>query len=178
VLTCIPVIQWCVAGLAGALVATSPWRTAIPARSEIDGRPVAGAATGTSDEIVVRGWLVRVTDPSTDIVVLAAGIQGNRLAMIERGEWYLAHGWSVLLVDLRGTGAAPVSAIKQLRAPTLCACGVDDEKVGVDATEALLAASGAAIKERVEVPGIGHGDLWHAGSGVLPRRLEAFVAAR
>jgi pimeloyl-ACP methyl ester carboxylesterase len=271
---------WWAAGLLGAHLATDARPFAIPERTELGGRPVAAVATRTSDGVDVRGWLVRASEVSTDVAVLAAGIHGNRLAMLGRGEWYLAHGWSALLVDLRGTGAseptriamgwhealdlqawhafaaangfrriavhgqslgaaaavytavrcapppawhfvvlescyrdidaalaarlpwlprpltwplvacsewllgvdahdlAPSRAIAQLRAPTLCACGTLDNKVGADATTALLAASAAAVKERVDVPDIGHGDLWHAGDGVLPRRLAAFVAAR
>lgn len=233
-----------------------------------------------SDGVSGRGWLVRASDASTDVIVLAAGIRGNRLAMLERGVWYLAHGWSVLLVDLRGTGASaptriamgwhealdltawhvlaatrgfrrigvhgqslgaaaavftavrskpapawhfvvlescyrdidsalvarlawfprrmlwplvisaewllsldaqklvPVRAIAQLGAPTLLACGSDDAKVGPHALDDLFAASAAAGKERVEVTGAGHVDLWHSAADLLPRRLAAFLAER
>jgi fermentation-respiration switch protein FrsA (DUF1100 family) len=55
---------------------------------------------------MVRGWLARTAADSRRCVVLAAGIHGNRLAMLDRAEWYLANGWSTLLVDLRGTGAS------------------------------------------------------------------------
>ncbi|MCA8965610.1 MAG: alpha/beta hydrolase, partial [Planctomycetes bacterium] len=54
----------------------------------------------------LRGWLVPADPGARHAVVLAAGIRGNRLAMCDRASFYLQRGWSVLLVDLRGTGAS------------------------------------------------------------------------
>jgi pimeloyl-ACP methyl ester carboxylesterase len=70
----------------------------------------------------------------------------------------------------------PVAAIRQLRAPTLLACGAHDQLVGPDAHELLFAACAADRKERVDVPDVGHVDLFHAQGSALPARLAAFLA--
>ena len=95
---------WWLAGLIGALLLTQGSLAAVGARSELGGRPVEAVATTTSDGLTVRGWLVRAATAATRCVVLLPGIHANRLALLPRAEWYLAHGWSALLVDLRGTG--------------------------------------------------------------------------
>ncbi|MFN9757612.1 MAG: alpha/beta hydrolase [Planctomycetota bacterium] len=80
---------------------------------------------------------------------------------------------------LLGVDAArldPVAAIRQMRAPTLLACGVHDHLVGPDAHDLLFAACAADRKERVDVPDVGHVDLFHAPGSELPARLAAFLA--
>lgn len=104
-------LLWFAAGAAGAAVATSPAPSPVPARTEIDGHAVADVSVQTSDGLSVRGWLLRAAPDSRRSVVLAAGIRGNRLAMLTRAQFYLAHGWSTLLVDLRGTGASASARI-------------------------------------------------------------------
>jgi fermentation-respiration switch protein FrsA (DUF1100 family) len=59
--------------------------------------------------VTVRGWLC-TADPAR-CVVLAAGIHGNRMSMVQRAMWWLQQGWSTLLVDLRGTGASDATPI-------------------------------------------------------------------
>jgi pimeloyl-ACP methyl ester carboxylesterase len=272
------VVGWWLTGFAAAWLATLPHPSGIAALRELGGRPIEPVATTARDGVAVRGWLVDANGGKR-CVVLAAGIRGNRLAMLTRAEWYLAHGWSTLLVDLRGTGESaperiamgfhealdlcawhtflrerhylsigvhgqslgaaaavytavcaapppewafvvleacyrdigaalaarlpwvpsallwpmrvcsewllgvdaeqlsPLQAIRELQAPTLIACGTDDTKVGPDAARLLFEASPAHDKRRVDVAGIGHGDLWRAGSE-LRRALAAFCAAR
>ncbi|MEO6595258.1 MAG: hypothetical protein ABIP94_10945 [Planctomycetota bacterium] len=84
----------------------------MPLRTALAGRAIEPVVAHTEDGLAVRGWLVRNSADSDACVVLVAGIRGNRLASLSRATWYLQHGWSTLLVDLRGTGesdAAPVS---------------------------------------------------------------------
>jgi alpha-beta hydrolase superfamily lysophospholipase len=82
------------------------------------------------------------------------------------------------LLDVDAARLDPVAAIARLRAPTLLACGDRDHLVGPDAHELLCAACGAADKERVDVPGAGHVDLFHAPGSELPARLATFLARR
>lgn len=95
---------WLLAGIAGSWVLTRARPAAIPVRNDLDGHPIEIVGATTADGLTVRGWLVRAAVDSRDCVVLAAGIRGNRMAMTSRAEWYLARGWSTLLVDLRATG--------------------------------------------------------------------------
>jgi uncharacterized protein len=271
-------VAWWLLSFAAAWFATMPRPRVIPERAEVAGRATEAVTTTALDGVATSGWLVRAGDPAR-AVVLAAGIGGNRLAMQQRAAWYVARGWSALLVDLRGTGASeatritmgrheardlaawhaflsargfaaigahgqslgaaaivytaeqaapprwhfavleacyrdidaalaarlplpdwlswmtwplrtcaewltgvdrrdlvPVAAIRRLEAPTLLACGSVDHKVGPAAAALLFAASGAAIKRSVAIPGVGHIDLWRAGPE-LPRALAAFLAA-
>ncbi len=97
-------VAWWGTGLAAAWLMTRGHPVAFAARAELGGRAVEAVATTTVDGLTVRGWLVSTAAASSRCVLLAAGIRGNRLAMQTRAEWYLANGWSALLVDLRGTG--------------------------------------------------------------------------
>ena len=97
------VLAWVAIGLLAAVAATAPWPSAIAPRAQLAGHAVQHVATSTADGLAVQGWLVQVAG-ERGCVVLAAGIRGNRTAMVSRAEWYLMHGWSTLLVDLRGTG--------------------------------------------------------------------------
>lgn len=273
-------VAWWSVGMLGALLLTAARPQVVAPRSSLAGAAVEAVTTTLADGSALRGWLVRASPTSGRCVVLAAGIRGCRLAMVERAQWYLAQGWSTLLVDLRGTGESapariamgwhealdlvawhrfaatrgfaqvgvhgqslgaaaaaysvvrgepppawhfvvlescyldaraaltarlpwiprqllwplvacsewllavdvdqlsPRQAIARLRQPTLIACGDRDEKVGPGATDALFAACAARVKERVDLPGVGHVDLWPAADGLLPRRLAAFLAAR
>jgi len=103
--------MWWVAGFGGALLVTMPRNVPVAARAEVAGRALENVATTASDGVTTRGWLVRAAPDSTRCVVFAAGIRGNRAAMLERAEWYLANGWCTLLVDLRGTGESDAARI-------------------------------------------------------------------
>lgn len=105
------VLLWWAAGFAAALLATQPWNVPVDARTEIAGRPIDSLEAIATDGTTTRGWLVKAAANSTRCVVFAAGIRGNRLAMLPRAEWYLANGWSVMLVDLRGTGASDAARV-------------------------------------------------------------------
>ncbi|MBL8750841.1 MAG: alpha/beta hydrolase [Planctomycetes bacterium] len=104
-------VSWLLAGLVAALVVTRPWNVRVDARATIAGCPVEAVSVLAADGVTGRGWLVRAAGAAKRCVVLAAGIRGNRLAMLPRAEWYLSSGWSVLLVDLRGTGASDPAAV-------------------------------------------------------------------
>ena len=104
------IVGWLGCGFAAAWSSTRPWPSAIAPRARIAGRLVQEVATTTADGLTVRGWLVRAAS-ERGCVVLAAGIRGNRTAMVSRAECYLERGWSTLLVDLRGTGASDSSRI-------------------------------------------------------------------
>lgn len=106
------VVVWWLAGFGGALLVTRGHAAPMPSLRALCQCPVEAVSVPTADGLTVRGWLVRAGPDSHDCVVLSTGIRGNRLAMQSRAEWYLARGWSTLLVDLRGNGEsdpAPVS---------------------------------------------------------------------
>lgn len=91
--------------MVGAWLVTRPWPRAVDARTDLGGHAVEPVGVQARDGAALRGWLVRAgAEGAARCVVLAAGIRGNRRAMLPRAEWWLAHGWSTLLVDLRGTG--------------------------------------------------------------------------
>jgi len=96
-------VLWWLTGFAAAWLATRPHPSEVPDRRELAGHTIESVATAASDGVTTRAWLVDASRGHR-CVVLAAGIRGNRTAMTSRAEWYLAHGWSTLLVDLRGTG--------------------------------------------------------------------------
>ena len=98
-------------GFASAFAATMPWNVVIEPRAEVAGRAVENVQSVAADGVTTRGWLVRAAPDSQRCVVLAAGIRGNRLAMLRRAEWYLANGWSALSIDLRGTGESDPARI-------------------------------------------------------------------
>ena len=102
------IVGWLGCGFAAAWSSTRPWPSAIAPRTRLAGCLVQEVATTTADGLTVRGWLVRAA-AERGCVVLAAGIRGNRTAMVSRAECYLERGWSTLLVDLRGTGASDSS---------------------------------------------------------------------
>lgn len=99
----VAVLAWWVGGIAGALAATAPAPAVIAPRTEIEGvrvEDVAVEIAGTT----ARGWFAGAGRGRC--VVLAAGVRGNRTRMVPRAAWWLAQGFAVLLVDLRGTGAS------------------------------------------------------------------------
>lgn len=138
---------WWAVGLAAALTATAPHPAAIPAPPRLDGAVVEPVETTARDGVRVRGWLAAAAGNPPRCVVLAAGVRGNRLVMLERGRWYVQHGWSALLVDLRGTGASDPVRISMgwhealdlcawhafLRARGVAAIGVHGQSLGAAA---------------------------------------------
>jgi uncharacterized protein len=105
-------LAWWGLGLAAAWSITAPRAAPIPVLRELHGHAIEDVATRTRDGVDVRGWFVRANgSDARRVVVLVAGIRGNRLAMRGRAEFYLARGWSALLVDLRGTGASEATRI-------------------------------------------------------------------
>ena len=103
------VLLWLLTGAIAAWIATGPRPAPIAPRAGIAGTAVTEVATTAADGVVVRGWLC-TADP-TRCVLLAAGIRGNRGSLIGPAEFWLRRGWSVLLVDLRGTGTSTPTPI-------------------------------------------------------------------
>ena len=95
---------WWGLGLAAALALTAPANRPVPRSERLADAEVVDVSTVASDGVPLRGWLAKAPGDGRRCVVLAAGIRGTRRAMASRAAWYLRHGWSALLVDLRGTG--------------------------------------------------------------------------
>ncbi|MEZ6037960.1 MAG: alpha/beta hydrolase [Planctomycetota bacterium] len=95
-------VGWWLSAYLFALFATQAHPSMVPDWTELDGFALESVEVVAVDGVHTRGWLL---GPSRDrVVVLAAGIRGNRTAMVQRARWHASRGWSALVVDLRGTG--------------------------------------------------------------------------
>jgi pimeloyl-ACP methyl ester carboxylesterase len=63
-------------------------------------------AITTSDQFVLRGWLLRPTRPNGDAVVVLHGLGDNRMGMTGYAQILLVHGYTVLLPDARAQGVS------------------------------------------------------------------------
>jgi uncharacterized protein len=63
-------------------------------------------AITTSDQAIVRGWLLRPARPNGDAAVVLHGLGDNRIGMTGYAQMLLAHGYTVLLPDSRAHGAS------------------------------------------------------------------------
>jgi len=98
------VLLWLACGWMTIAVATAPRRATIEPMAVLAGAPVTEVSTTTEDGVEVDGWLVRKSDRR--VVIVFAGYGGNRTSNLGLAEFYLSRGWSVLLPDLRATGAS------------------------------------------------------------------------
>ena len=60
----------------------------------------------TSDQITLRGWLLRPVAPNGNAALVLHGLADNRLGMTGYAELLLAHGYTVFLPDARAHGAS------------------------------------------------------------------------
>lgn len=60
----------------------------------------------TSDQVILRGWLLRPTAGNGNAVIVLHGLADNRLGMTGYAQLLLAHGYTVLLPDARAHGAS------------------------------------------------------------------------
>jgi len=63
-------------------------------------------AITTSDQVVLRGWLLRPARPKGDAAVVLHGLGDNRIGMTGYAQMLLAHGYTVLLPDSRAHGSS------------------------------------------------------------------------
>lgn len=100
---------WLLLGWAAASVTTLSECTEIGPRTHIGDFPIRPVWMTTQDGVPISAWY---GENSTDrAVILLAGIYGNRKHMVSRAQWYLEHGYSVLLPDLRGTGQSGTATV-------------------------------------------------------------------
>lgn len=97
-------IGWMLTGYISALVLTYPNAQKIEPKDSIAGFHIDSIALASSDGTKLSAWLV--PNRSDSAVIILAGIRGNRTSNIERAKLYLEKGFTVLLPDLRGTGAS------------------------------------------------------------------------
>jgi pimeloyl-ACP methyl ester carboxylesterase len=64
------------------------------------------ARVTTSDQVVLRGWLLRPAHSNGDAVLLLHGLADNRIGMAGYAQLLLAHGYTVLLPDARAHGVS------------------------------------------------------------------------
>jgi cephalosporin-C deacetylase-like acetyl esterase len=73
-------------------------------------------AIPSTDGIQLHGWFLRPKRSVGDAVMLFHGIGDNREGMLSLAEFFLSHGYSVLLPDSRGleaSGGFPTYGIRE-----------------------------------------------------------------
>ena len=95
---------WLFLGWLTVAVATAPRRKPLQPMERIGDVVLEEVETTTSDDLCVRGWLA--DESSRRVVLVFAGKGGDRSTNLGVAEFYLRHGWSVLLPDLRATGTS------------------------------------------------------------------------
>ena len=60
----------------------------------------------TSDQVILRGWILRPLTPNGNAVIVLHGLADNRLGMVGYAQLLLAHGYIVLLPDARAHGVS------------------------------------------------------------------------
>ncbi len=93
---------WMLLGYIGACIATMSYPRDIPDRADIDGFPVVDVRLLTEDGVHVAASYAR--SGTNRAVVFMPGITSDRRQGMGRASHYLKLGYSVLLVDPRGTG--------------------------------------------------------------------------
>lgn len=96
---------WCFLGFVGARLSTEPRLVSIgPAHQYFASNyPAQTISIQARDGQTTTAWYFPNQQAST-VVILLAGIGGNRLSMVDRAQLYLEKGFGVFLQDLRGTG--------------------------------------------------------------------------
>jgi len=100
---------WLLAGFALIAVVTRPSSGDIPECREVGGVPVENAAFVSEDGCRLSAWLLRKNPDRC--VVYASGFHDDRRHGMARAEFFLQRGYSVLLMDLRGTGRSERAAV-------------------------------------------------------------------
>jgi len=70
------------------------------------GAVLQDVAITSEDGTLLQGWFARPAQGTGDAVILFHGIGDNRQGMMGLAEFFLGHGYSVLLPDSRGQGAS------------------------------------------------------------------------
>jgi uncharacterized protein len=70
------------------------------------GVELADASITTSDEVTLRGWILRPARTNGNAVLLPHGLADNRLGMGGYAQMLVAHGFTVLLADARAHGVS------------------------------------------------------------------------
>lgn len=96
------VVLWIFAGYFFAGRLTEKSQTNYPDILQIDSFKVEQKTIASSDGTKINAWLSGTNKKNA--VILLPGIHANSSHMVERAKIYLANGFSVLLVDLRGEG--------------------------------------------------------------------------
>lgn len=102
VLIFLGLILWVILSYAGAVFASHPNLVQIPDAGHFFDRAVEEVKITTKDNVRITAWYIK--GDSTKAVVLANGIRGNRSGLVGRAKLYADEGFTVLLIDLRGTG--------------------------------------------------------------------------
>jgi uncharacterized protein len=92
-------------------------RQSFQARAGRFGAVLQDVSVTASDDVMLQGWLARPAPYNGNAVILLHGIGRNRQDSAAFAEFFLSHGYEVLLLDLRaqGTsgGAYPTYGVKE-----------------------------------------------------------------
>jgi len=101
---------WSVITVGGVYFTVRPRPADIEDVESIAGYAVEPVSIDTEDGVRLSAWYVP-GQADGRAVILLAGIDANRNACVERGEFYLREGFSVLLPDLRASGKSGGNAV-------------------------------------------------------------------
>ena len=93
---------WMALGVVVTLIFMWPNPSDFPPRADLYGHPCQAVTFPAEDGVQLAGWYGQASD--TRAVLFCGGINSDRRQGLSRAERYLDRGYSVLLMDLRGTG--------------------------------------------------------------------------
>ena len=103
------VVLYLLASVVGARVAVAGSRAALAVPPSSIGRSYSDVTFPSRlDDVALSGWLFTAARPTGRSVILVHGWQGNRedVDFVPLTRQLLAHGYAVLLFDLRGSGSS------------------------------------------------------------------------
>jgi uncharacterized protein len=100
---------WLALGYIAAYLFTMPSNRPIRDEAHIGGVPVEDVTILTEDGVTLSAWHLRKNTERA--IIFAGGITSNRRQGLSRAAFFLEKGWSVLLLDLRGTGESQAAVV-------------------------------------------------------------------
>jgi dipeptidyl aminopeptidase/acylaminoacyl peptidase len=101
---------WFFIGFAGAWIAIRDHHQEFINIALLAARKVEPVNLKTSDSVNISAWYVD-EDSAEKAVIILTGIGGNRQSSLSRGEFYLKHGYAVLMPDFRASGKSGANTV-------------------------------------------------------------------
>lgn len=102
-------VFWLALGYIASYFFVRPAQRPVAERDTIGEHPIEAITLRTVDGLNISGWYA--PRGGERAVILMSGIWSTRTDMVSRAEWYLARGYSTVLLDLRGTGMSDGSMV-------------------------------------------------------------------